>query len=49
MRLAYLRDDADPPAIVCVVGATELRYHASAIEDLHAMLKTRRLDATRQR
>ena len=38
-RLAYLRDDADPPAIVCVVGATELRYHASAIEDLHAMLK----------
>ena len=35
----YRADDADPPAIVCVVGATELRYHASAIEDLHAMLK----------
>ena len=35
----YRADDANPPAIVCVVGATELRYHASAIEDLHAMLK----------
>ena len=30
---------ADPPAIVCVVGATELRYRLSAIEDLRAMLK----------
>ena len=35
----YRADDADPPAIVCVVGTTELRYHASAIEDLHAMPK----------
>ena len=35
----YRADDADPPAIVCVVGTTELRYHARAIEDLHAMLK----------
>jgi hypothetical protein len=35
----YRADDADPPAIVCVVGATELRYHARAIDDLHAMLK----------
>jgi hypothetical protein len=35
----YLVEDADPPAIVCVVGATELRYHRSAIDDLHAMLK----------
>jgi hypothetical protein len=35
----YRADDADPPAIVCVVGTTELRYRASAIEDLHAMLK----------
>ncbi|HJW49975.1 MAG TPA: hypothetical protein VJ726_11205 [Candidatus Limnocylindria bacterium] len=26
-------------AIVCVVGTTELRYHLSAIDDLHAMLK----------
>ena len=35
----YRDDTADPPAIVCVVGATELRYQARAIEDLHAMLK----------
>ena len=31
----------DPPAIVCVVGKTELRYHLRAVEDLHAMLKQR--------
>jgi len=30
---------ADPPALVCKVGSTELRYHLRAIEDLHAMLK----------
>ncbi|MDJ0791990.1 MAG: hypothetical protein QNJ71_08840 [Acidimicrobiia bacterium] len=30
--------DADPPALVCQVGSTELRYHLSAIDDLHAML-----------
>ena len=35
----YRAEDADPPAIICVVGTTELRYHLSAIEDLHAMLK----------
>src|SRR5439155_11481665 len=35
----YREEDADPPAIVCVVGTTELRYHLRAIEDLHAMLK----------
>ena len=35
----YQAEDADPPAIVCVVGTTELRYHLSAIRDLHAMLK----------
>ena len=35
----YRAEDADPPAIVCVVGKTELRYHLRAIEDLHAMLK----------
>jgi hypothetical protein len=34
------RDETlDPPALVCVVGKTELRYHLRAIEDLHAMLK----------
>ncbi|MEO8252232.1 MAG: DUF6855 family protein [Chloroflexota bacterium] len=34
------RDEAlDPPAIVCQVGTTQLRYDLRAIEDLHAMLK----------
>ncbi|TME11233.1 MAG: hypothetical protein E6I69_00370 [Chloroflexi bacterium] len=31
--------DADPPALVCQVGSTQLRYHLRAIEDLHAMMK----------
>ena len=35
----YRAEDADPPAIVCMVGKTELRYHLRAIEDLHAMLR----------
>ncbi len=35
----YRDENADPPALVCVVGKTELRYHLRAIEDLHAMLK----------
>ncbi len=35
----YRDDTLDPPAIVCKVGATELRYAARCIEDLHAMLK----------
>ena len=35
----YKAEDADPPAIVCIVGKTELRYHLSAITDLHAMLR----------
>jgi hypothetical protein len=30
--------EADPPALVCVVGSTTLKYHLSAVEDLHAML-----------
>ena len=34
----YRDPDADPPAIVCQVGTTQLRYQMSAIEDLHAML-----------
>jgi hypothetical protein len=33
-------ESADPPAIVCQVGTTQLRYHLSAIEDLHRMLRT---------
>lgn len=32
-------ESADPPALVCQVGSTQLRYHLSCIEDLHAMLK----------
>jgi len=35
----YRDADADPPALVCQVGSTQLRYHVRAIEDLHAMLK----------
>ena len=31
--------DANPRALVCVAGGTELRYHISAPEDLAAMLK----------
>jgi len=35
----YRDESLDPPAIVCLVGKTELRYQLRAIEDLHAMLK----------
>ena len=35
----YRDEEADPPALVCQVGSTQLRYHLSAIDDLHAMLK----------
>jgi hypothetical protein len=35
----YRDASLDPPAIVCQVGSTQLRYHLSAIEDLHSMLK----------
>ena len=35
----YRDESLDPPAIVCIVGKTELRYDMRAIEDLHAMLK----------
>lgn len=36
------RDEgADPPALVCQVGSTQLRYDRRAIDDLHAMLKAR--------
>ncbi len=31
--------EASTPALVCIAGGTELRYHLRAIEDLHAMLK----------
>ena len=32
-------ESADPPALVCQVSSTQLKYHLRAIEDLHAMLK----------
>ena len=32
-------ESADPPALVCQVGSTQLRYHLRCIDDLHAMLK----------
>ena len=34
----YADPDADPPALVCQVGSTTLRYHLQAIDDLHAWL-----------
>ncbi|HEY7704712.1 MAG TPA: hypothetical protein VID03_07775 [Acidimicrobiia bacterium] len=35
----YKDEGSDPPALVCMVGSTELRYQWRCIEDLHAMLK----------
>ena len=32
-------ESADPPALVCQVGSTQLKYHLRAIDDLHAMLR----------
>ncbi len=29
---------SDPPALVCVVGSTTLKYHLSAVKDLHEWL-----------
>ena len=34
----YKDDGADPPALVCQVGSTTLRYDLRAIDDLHAWL-----------
>jgi hypothetical protein len=35
------RDEAaSPPALVCQVGSTQLKYHLAAIDDLHAWLKS---------
>ena len=30
--------EATPPALVCQVGKTQLRYHLACLDDLHAML-----------
>ena len=35
----YRDETLEPPAIVCQVGTTQLRYDLRAVEDLHAMLK----------
>jgi hypothetical protein len=35
----YRDESADPPALVCQVGSTTLRYHLRAVDDLHAWLK----------
>jgi hypothetical protein len=37
----YRDEDSDPPAIVCTVGTTVLRYQLRCLDDLHAMLKLR--------
>ena len=35
----YRDGQADPPALVCQVGSTTLKYRLRAVEDLHAWLK----------
>jgi hypothetical protein len=35
----YRDDTAEPPALVCQVASTTLRYDARALDDLQAMLK----------
>jgi hypothetical protein len=35
----YKDETLDPPALVCTVGTTVLRYDLRALNDLHAMLK----------
>ena len=37
----YRDESLDPPALVCTVGTTQLRYQLRCIEDLHEMLKQR--------
>ena len=39
--LMYRDPDADPPALVCVVGSTTLAYQLRALDDLHAWLRER--------
>jgi hypothetical protein len=34
----YEDEQADPPALVCQVGSTTLKYQLRAVEDLHAWL-----------
>ncbi len=35
----YRDESLDPPALVCQVGSTQLRYHLRAIDDLHTWLR----------
>jgi hypothetical protein len=35
----YRDESADPPALVCIVGKTQLSYQLRCLEDLQAMLK----------
>jgi hypothetical protein len=37
----YRDEDADPPALVCQVGSTVLKYRLQAIDDLAAWLRER--------
>lgn len=37
--MMYRDESANPPALVCLVGKTELRYYLRCLDDLHAMLK----------
>ena len=39
--VAYRDETADPPALVVIVGKTELRYQLRCLTDLQAMLKER--------
>ena len=36
--IMYRDEQADPPALVCQVGSTTLKYHLRAIDDLQAWL-----------
>jgi hypothetical protein len=36
--MMYRDEAADPPALICQVGSTTLKYHLRAIDDLHAWL-----------
>jgi hypothetical protein len=38
---AYRDEAADPPALVCQVGKTQLSYQLRCLDDLHAMLKAK--------
>jgi hypothetical protein len=38
---AFRDESLDPPALVVLVGKTELRYHLRCLSDLHSMLKAR--------